>query len=178
MNGKKRRLALVGAIAVVLLAAFASVLPGRGTEQAQAQSGGTPAIVNPFGCIVGNDGHVTRPAGSEIVIRQGYASTAIGGVYAFVKAQTTILSVNDGRMVDVSDTWSNPEPLAGFAGVTRVTYPTGVTIAAGESMRFTFAQVIDRPLTDPSDYDGDGTLDPPRPFKGLAFGGTCTVTGI
>ena len=114
MTGKKHRLALVGAIAVGLTAGFAAVLSGPGAEQAQAQSGGTPTIVNPFGCIVGNNGHVTRPAGSEIVIRQGYASTAIGGVYAFVKAQTTILSVSDGRMVDVSDTWSDPEPVPGF----------------------------------------------------------------
>lgn len=174
MVGKRRRLALIGTATAV--AAAAAVLPLRGAEQALAQGGGTPTLVNAYGCIVGNGGHVTRPAGSEIVIGQSYASNAIGGVYSFRKAQTTIVSVNDAPMIDVSGGWGDPEPLAGFAAVTRMTSPTGVTIAAGESMRFTFALIWDRPLTDPSDYDGDGRIDPLTVGKGLSFGGTCTVT--
>ena len=170
-----RRLALIGTAAVVVTAA-AVVVPLRVAEQARAQTGGTTTVVNAYGCIVGNGGHVTRPAGSEIVIGLGYASGAIGGVYAFRKAETTIVSVNDAPMIDVSGSWGDPEPLAGFAAVTRMTSPTGVTIAAGESMRFTLALIFDRPLTDPSDYDGDGRIDPVTVGKGLSFGGTCSVT--
>jgi hypothetical protein len=174
MTGRRWFAATIAA--ALLAAASLGLVPQPGAD-ALAQTGGTPAIVNAYACIVGNGGAATVPAGSEVVIRQGYASTAVGGLYSFLKAQTTILSVNDRQMVDVSASWADPEPLAGFAGVTRVTYPTGTTLAAGDSMRFTFAEVFDRPLTDPSDYDGDGRIDPAvPPADGLAFGGTCTVT--
>lgn len=170
-----RKLRIVLALA---LGAAGTTLLGaagiRGGDVALAQDGGTPTIVNAYSCIVVNGGHVTRPAGSEIVIRQGYATTAPGAIGAFLRAQLTTLSVDDAPMVDVSGDWRLEDSESGaLAGVV---HPTGVVIGAGGSMRFTFALAFDRPLTDPSDYDGDGTLDPNRGTRGLAFGGTCTVS--
>ena len=56
-------------------------------------------------------------------------------------------------------------------------HDTGVTLHnPGDSMRFTFALIFNRPFTDVSDYDGDGVPDPAHGKAGLSFGGTCNVT--
>lgn len=172
------RSTLGAALALAACAALAWLLLEPSGNLARAQYGGsTPVIVNAFGCIEGLGGQRFVPAGSEIVIRQGYASTAAGGVKAFFDAQTTALSVNDAPMIDVSDNWFEVDVQAG--ALARVEYPTGFTLwEPGDSMRFTFALVFDRPLLDPSDYDGDGTIDPNLGGPGLAFGGTCTVTAF
>jgi hypothetical protein len=175
-QGRLRRL-LAGVLGCIAVAAAAALAFQGGGNIAQAQyGGGTPTNVNAYNCIAGNGGHVTRPAGSMIVIRSGYASV-VGGVKAFLGAQTTILSVGDSPMIDVSDLYGPIEGNQPFGAVTFINYPTGITLHnPGDSMRFTFAVVIDRALTDPSDYDGDGRLDPQNGRKGLSFGGSCTVT--
>jgi hypothetical protein len=101
-----------------------------------------------------------------------------GSQRSFLEAQTSIVSVNDGLMVDVSDDYTEPEQGPNGRWTTWLRYSTGVTLVnPGDSMRFTFALVFDRPLTDTSDLDGDGSIDPAVPgHPGLAFGGTCTVT--
>ena len=113
-----------------------------------------------------------------IVIRNGWISTVFGSQRSFLEAQTSILSVNDGPMVDVSDAYTEPEQAPDARWTTWLRYPTGVTLVnPGDSMRFTFALVFDRSVTDTSDLDGDGSIDPVVPgHPGLAFGGTCTVT--
>lgn len=163
----------VAAVSIIAVTA----LQGGGSP-ALAQYGGTPTRVNAFGCLARPTAHVTRPAGSTIVISQGFATTAPGAVRGFVTSQTTAVSVNDDAMIDVSDRWSAPESLVG-GGSTRLLHDTTVTLEhPGDSMRFTFALILNRPFTDPSDYDDppDGKLDPARLPKGLSFGGTCTVT--
>lgn len=171
----RKSLQLVAACVAALAVAFA--LRG-GVVAAQAQYGGEPTVVqvSAYGCIAFLGGRRTVPANSTIVIRQGWASTAIGGVQSFLRAEQTVVSVNDGPMWEASDQYGAPEP--GSVGwVTWIEVPTGVTLhQPGDSMRFTFAMLAARPLTDPSDYDGDGKLDPPHPAAGLMFGGTCTVT--
>lgn len=167
-------LALVAALALAL----SSVGFGGGAV-ARAQAGGTPVEVGVFGCIAGfGGGHRTVPAGSMIVIRNGWISTVFGSQRSFLEAQTSILSVNDGPMVDVSDAYTEPERAPDGQWTTWLRYPTGVTLVnPGDSMRFTFALVFDRSVTDTSDLDGDGSIDPVVPgHPGLAFGGTCTVT--
>jgi hypothetical protein len=58
-----------------------------------------------------------------------------------------------------------------------LSHDTGVTLNnPGDSMRFTFALIFNRPFTDVSDLNGDGVPDPLPGKAGLAFGGTCTVT--
>jgi hypothetical protein len=178
-RGSVRRTAVLGLVAISAASALALGVVGfGGSTDARADIGGTPFEVGAFGCLAGFGGHRTVPAGSTIVIRNGWTSTVFGSQRSFLDAQTSILSVNDGPMVDVSDAYTEPEqsPVEGW--VTWLRYPTGVTLAnPGDSMRFTFALVFDRPVTDTSDLDGDGSIDPVVPgHPGLAFGGTCSVT--
>jgi hypothetical protein len=172
------RRAVVSAV-VALVCASALVLGsvGFGGGVARADAGGTPFEVGAFGCLRAFGGHRTVPAGSTIVIRNGWVSTVFGSQRSFLDAQTSIVSVNDGPMVDVSDGYTDPEQ-GPNQWATWLRYPSGVTLASpGESMRFTFTLVFDRPLTDTSDLDGDGSIDPVVPgHAGLSFGGTCTVT--
>jgi hypothetical protein len=177
-NGLVRRIVVIAVVALV--AAFAMVLGSVGLGEggvARADAGGTPFEVGAFGCLAAFGGHRTVPAGSMIVIRNGWQSTVMGSQRSFLAAQTSILSVNDHPMVDVSDSYTEPE-FANPWWSTWLRYPTGVTLASpGDSMRFTFTLVFDRPLTDTSDLDGDGSIDPLVPgHAGLAFGATCIVT--
>jgi hypothetical protein len=160
-------------LAVVLAAtAMLALLPGT-TKQARADSPGTPTTVSAFGCIVTNGGHVTRPAGSTIIIRQGIAEQAQGILVDFLGGQTTLLSVNDAQMVDVSDQWSGPAQQPSGFWLSAVEYPTGVTLAQpGDQMRFTFSLVVGGPVPEAALGPGQPAFNGP----GLAFGGTCTVT--
>lgn len=160
-----------------LLASLGPLSFAEGPTPASAQyGGGTPINVNAFGCINALGGQRSVPAGSSITIRFGWASGAVGGVHNFLNAQLTSVSVNDRVMVDVSGSYSAPAPHP-LGWATFIHYPTGVTLhAAGDSMRFTFVTHLTRKVTDPSDYDGDGTLDPTPYPRGLLVGGTCTVT--
>ena len=104
---KNRALLVVG---ICILAALASVLghlAGAGSARAAA---GTPRNVGAYGCINFLGGHRNVPAGSTIVIRSGWASGSPGAVNAFIGAQTTILSVNDAQMIDVSGGYEAPHP--------------------------------------------------------------------
>jgi hypothetical protein len=170
MRTKTMRLTYIAA----LLGAAATLawLPGT-TEVARADAPGTPTTVNAFGCIVSNAGHVTRPAGSTIVIRQGFSDHPRGVLVDFLGGQTTLLSVNDAQMVDVSDQWTEPvEQPSGF-WLSAVEYPTGVTLAQpGDQMRFTFSLVVGGPVPEAALEPGQPAFNGP----GLAFGGTCTVT--
>jgi hypothetical protein len=168
-------LAFIALIAVVALLLGSVGFPGGAV--ARAEAGGTPVEVGAFGCLAVFGGHRTVPAGSTIVIRNGWASTVFGSQRSFLNAQTSILSVNDGPMVDVSDAYTEPEQAPDGHWTTWLRHPTGVTLTnPGDSMRFTFALVFDRPLTDTSDLDGDGSIDPVTGHAGLQFGGTCIVT--
>ena len=171
---KNRALLVVG---ICILAALASVLghlAGAGSARAAA---GTPRNVGAYSCINFLGGHRNVPAGSTIVIRSGWASGSPGAVTSFINAQTTILSVNDAHMIDVSGGYEAPHPDGAGNFVSVNTYPTGVTLAnPGDSMRFTYALLLKRRVTDVYDVDGDGNRDPAHFQPGLVFGGTCTVT--
>ena len=183
MSGSRPR-TMFGTLATLTAAAALVwlVLSGGG-DVARAQYGGsTPVRVSAYGCIdplglFGTNGHVTTPAGSEILIGQGYSSSAPGGVKAFLDAETTLLSVNDALMIDVSHEWVEVPQESG--ALARLIHPTGIVLEEpGDSMRFTFALTSKRRLLDPSDYDGDGRIDPQLGGPGLMFGGTCTVTAV
>lgn len=175
-SGSVRRTVVLAFLALVAASALALGSVGfRGGGVARAEAGGTPVEVGAFGCIA-SGGHRSVPAGSMIVIRNGWLSTVVAGVRSFLGAQTSILSVNDGPMVDVSDDYTEPEQ-APDLWASWLRHPTGVTLAnPGDSMRFTFALLFDRRVTDTADLDGDGSIDPVGYGPGLAFGGTCTVT--
>ena len=161
--------------ALIAVAIAGAVLP---QPDARAQAGGNPVNVNAYRCIVLEGGHRTVPAGSTVVIRSGWTTTTSGGVRSFREAQTTLLSVNDGRTFDASGDYD--APMSDQAGWTSLLHhSTNVTLGEpGDTMRFTFALVFDRNVTDVFDYDGDGVPDPTPTGRGLSFGGTCTVTAV
>jgi hypothetical protein len=163
--------ALLGAVAVLVL------LPGTTERIARADTTGTPTAVSAFGCIVSNGGHVTRPAGSTIVIRQGFVEQTQGILRNFLQAQTTLASVNDGQMFDVSNQWPAPALSGGFSA-SFIEIPTGVTIAQpGDSMRFTFSLTLSTKVPEVFNPAAGGEPGQPVPNgPGLVFGGTCTVT--
>jgi hypothetical protein len=168
-------------LALVGMAAAVALLAGTTGQRATAGAAATVSEVSAYGCI-SSGGHVTRPAGSNIVIRQALAEQTLGILQDLLGAQTTIVSVNDAQMFDVSADWSAPEkvdlglPTLVWESVVKV--PTGVTLAnPGDQMRFTFAQVISS--TAPEVFNPAIGGIPGQPTfngTGLAFGGTCTVT--
>lgn len=97
----------------------------------------------------------------------------------FLQAQTTIVSVNDQPMFDVSDQWSAPFFNTAFSWwTTRMDVPTGVTLAQGASMRFTWSELLSNRVSDVMiPADGAEAGRPAATYgPGLVFGGTCTVT--
>src|SRR5262249_59666905 len=133
---RKYLAALLGAAALVLL-------PGTTERAAGADTTGTPSEVSAFGCIGNHGGHVTRPAGSTIIIRQGIGEQTLGILHNFLQAETTIASVNDAQMVDVSDRWGAPVFVPPGFWLATIEVPTGVTLAQpGDQMRFTFAELL------------------------------------
>ena|SRR5258707_9398971 len=154
---------LAAGVAVALTAEFA-------VQTSRASTAGVPIEVGAAACG-GSGGHVTVPAGSTIVIRQRLNDEAQGVLTALIKSQTTIVSVNDAFMFDVSDQWG--APVQQPEGTWRITLrvPTGVTLAnPGDQMRFTFAIVLSSTVAGPA-VEPSGKAGP-----GLYFGGTCTVT--
>ena len=168
--------ALLGAAAALAL------LVGTTERTARANTAGTPTLVSAFGCIGTNTGHVTRPAGSTIIIRQGIAEQTLGILNAFLTTQTTIASVNDAPMFDVSKNWGAPAQvdlgLPNLAWESVIEIPTGVTLAnPGDQMRFTFALTLSGKV--PEVFNpaiGGAAGQPASNGPGLDFGGTCTVT--
>ena len=165
------------AAALVGTAAALALLPGTTERVARADSSGTPTVVSAFGCIGDHNGHATVPAGSTVVIRQGIGEQTLGILSNFLNAQTTITSVNDAQLSDVSNQWGAPVFTGGF-WLAVIQIPTGVTLAQpGDQMRFTFALLLSTKVPEIFNPAADG--QPGKPVfngPGLNFGGTCTVT--
>jgi hypothetical protein len=137
---------------------------------ARADSTATPTTFSAFNCIGVNGGHKTVPAGSTVVIKQAFVDTRPGALLAFIKAQTTLVSVNDAQMSDVSSQFPAPAAIPGGFGST-LEVPTGVTLAnPGDQMRYTFSMTLS---TTTAPIPGDPST---QGKPGLVFGGTCTVT--
>jgi len=136
---------------------------------ASAATAGTETAVSAFGCASGG-GAVTVPAGSQVVVRQGWASGNVGLVRDFVNAQTTTVSLNGGAPVDVSNLWSTPAPVAAGA-VSFVSYDTGTTLAAGESLTFRLTTTLAHPVLD---KEPGGAVR----VTGTPIDATCTVTAV
>jgi hypothetical protein len=152
-----QRLATVAAVAAVSV----SVLPA-----AAATTAGT-SVVGASACAA-SGGSVTRPAGTEIVVRQGWAAKTQGLVIDFLHAQTSTVSANGGTPADVSDLYGAPTGSAETGWRADVYYPTGIVLAPGESMTFRFVATVSHTISDGLTLAGPGTL--------MDF--TCTVTGV
>jgi hypothetical protein len=152
-------------LAVAALALAALVLPGAAWADT--------SLVNPYVCSL-SSGQVTRPAGTEIVVRQGFSSKNRGLAQDLVASQTTTIAVNGGAPHDLSDLWSSPFEAPDGSWLVRNTYATGIALAGGESMTFRYVVSVSHQL-----WDGF-TFESGKP----AFGGpgtildvSCTVTG-
>jgi hypothetical protein len=158
------------AAALLGTAVALALLPGTMERVARADSTATPTTFSAFNCIGLNGGHKTVPAGSTVVIKQAFVDARPGALSAFIKAQTTLVSVNDAQMSDVSGQFPEPTAIPGGFGST-LEVPTGVTLAdPGDQMRYTFSMTLS---TTTAPIPGEPSTQG-RP--GLVFGGTCTVT--
>jgi DNA-binding beta-propeller fold protein YncE len=136
------------------------------------------SVVNAFGCQL-NGGQVFRPAGTEIVVRQGWGTSNRGLAMDFIQAQTTTVSVNGGAPVEISDGYNQPQPIEGSPSswVTRVEYPTGMVLAPGESMTFRFVWSVSHRLHDGISFENGEFGKPLFGGPGTSLDVSCTVTG-
>jgi hypothetical protein len=148
-----RILVAIGLVAAAL--ALPAVAWGYGTE------------VNPYACSL-SGGHVFRPAGTEIVVRQGWAATQRSYSWQFISAQQTIISVNGSTPYNLSRDWTTPRLVSPENWVTWVFFPTLVTLAPGESLSFHFVTSLRRTVYDGVSYGGPGEI----------IDSDCTVTGV
>jgi len=136
---------------------------------------GTPTIVGAVHCVM-SGGHVTRAAGSQIVVAVGWVAKTQGLVQDFLNAQTTTVSVNGGVPVDVSGGYIPIFPL-GTDFATRVFYDTGITLGVGDSLRFEVAMSMSHRMLDGLTFASDENDKPLFFGPGVAFVFPCTVTG-
>jgi hypothetical protein len=134
--------------------------------------------VNPFRCDVFQGGQLTVDAGSTITIRQGVAEQTFGILRAYLNAQTTTITVN-GTTVDVSGEFGAPEgPSVGKWGWTSwVNHPTGITLAAGESMNVVWTTTLAHPVPEVFNPAAGGQPGQPVSNHGTVTY-SCTVTAV
>jgi hypothetical protein len=150
--------------------------------QPAASDTGPTAVVSAYGCIVTNGGAITRPAGSTIVVRQGWAEQTRGIDQDFLNHETTLLSLDGAPPTDVSDQWSAPTQVdLGFPELvweSSIERDTGMTLAhPGDHMQFNFSLSVTSAV--PEIFNpaiGGPARGPTFNGPGLIFGGTCTVT--
>jgi hypothetical protein len=122
--------------------------------------------VSAYGCYL-EGGQVNRPAGTELVVKQGWSASNRGLAEDFRQAQTTTISLNGGPPVDVSAGYDIPHQ-EGSGWVTRVFYRTGITLVAGQTVTFHFTATISHTV-----YDGVAFAS-----RGTVMDFTCAVTGV
>jgi hypothetical protein len=121
--------------------------------------------------------HVFRPAGTEIVVRQGLIFKSQGLTNDFLQAQSSALSVNGGTAIDVSGFYSRPTEVSGVWS-TVLRFPTGITLASGESMTFHLVISLSHAIVDGITFENGESGKPVFYGPGVTFDlGTCTVTG-
>jgi hypothetical protein len=155
----------------LLLLAICVVSAGVAASTAQAAD----VNVNPFRCQ-NQGGNLTVPAGSSIVIRQGVSEQTLGILHSYLNAQTTAISFN-GTMVDVSDAWPTPERRPQGDWATFITYPTGITLGAGESLTVVWVTTLAHVVPEVFNPAAGGEPGQPLPNAGSVTY-TCTVTAF
>jgi hypothetical protein len=153
-----------------LLTVTAVVLAALTTAATAPASDATVSLGN---CVFGNGGHVTRPAGSTIVVRNAFATKNYGLSVDFLHAQSTEIAIDGGPAADVSSLYGEPVQRDDGSWTTALLYATGVTLTSpGDSMTF-------RVTVSLSHRFADVTAEPGQPLfggPGLALDATCTVT--
>jgi hypothetical protein len=138
------------------------------------------SVVGTGNCILANGGHVTRPAGSTIVIRNGYQTQNYGLLNVWLGAQTTTLSVNGGPAVDVSDLYAAPVRTGDGLWLASELYPTGVTLAnPGDTLTFRITISVSHFIVDVT--NGIEGYEPGKPLTGgpgVTWDAACTITAV
>jgi hypothetical protein len=155
----------------LVVAALAAVVLGGTASTAAAAD----AIVHPSTCAA-QGGQATVPAGSTLVVRQGLAEQTRGNLTAFLNAQTTTLTINGGAPIDLSGGYESPTA-AGGGYVSFVNYPTGMTLAAGQSATFAFTISLSHPVPEVFNPAAGGDAGEPV-FNSGSTTVTCTVTAV
>jgi hypothetical protein len=144
---------------------------------AATASAATPVTVSIYGCAFVDHGAMTVPEGSTVTFRSGWATTNRGFTQMFLEAVTTTASIDGTPIADAAGYWSTPAKAGGpdFPWLTLWTYPTGVTLGAGDSVTLSTDWVLSHTVLDGSTTDGELNHIP----AGSVFGGpvSCTVTG-
>jgi hypothetical protein len=122
--------------------------------------------VSPSGCNA-SGGYVTRPAGTDIVIRQGWSTATKKEDQEFIRSQETTVSVNGGAPISLSDDWTTPRAYSPSSWITWVFYPTAIVLGPGQTMSFHYVTSLKRTVFDGVNYAGPGTV----------IESYCTVTG-
>jgi hypothetical protein len=122
--------------------------------------------VSASGCNA-SGGYVTRPAGTDIVIRQGWSAATKKQDQDFIRSQETTVSVNGGAPISLSDDWTTPRAYSPSSWITWVFYPTAIVLGPGQSMSFHYVTSLKRTVFDGIGYAGPGTV----------IESYCTVTG-
>lgn len=156
---------------LTILAATAVALAATATASADGTS-----TVGVYGCFV-NGGNVTRPAGTEIVARTGWAAKTRGLVQDFLQAQTTTLDVSGRTSIDASTMYDEPATRGQGDWASFVNVPTGVTLAPGESVTLTVTLAVSHRVTDGLVF-ANGENGRPQFFEPGAIDFSCTVTGV
>jgi len=154
-----------------LVLALIGVLSALAATSAQA----AVVNVNPFVCSAFNGGTMTVPAGSQITVRQGFSEQTRGILTAFLNAQTSTISFS-GTTVDVADAFAGPDQSPQGDWVSFVTYPTGITLAAGQSLTVAWTTSLDHRV--PEVFNPAAGGEPGKPVLNEAGTVTwsCTVT--
>jgi hypothetical protein len=134
-----------------------------------------------------NTGQGTVPAGSTVTLQGREVFFNQGLPMVFLKDVTVTASVDGTQIANANSYWSAPEPFppGGPKALATVwTYPTGITLGAGQSMIFTTDWVLAHAVGGGPNL---GPMKPPPPWgvfgsvthAGSAINGpiTCTITG-
>jgi hypothetical protein len=132
-----------------------------------------PVTVSYAGCVFGNGGSATVPADSAVSIRFGWGTETKAQVAAFLKAVTTYASVDGTNVANANSYLSAPAVVSG-TWATIWTYPTGRSLATGQSMTVTLNFYLSHKVATGRDPD-TGRLLKAGPGFVMPQGLSCTV---
>jgi hypothetical protein len=168
---------LLTALAALLIAALVASMAAP-TAAATSFSDVNPA----FCAAVG--GQTTRPAGTELRLRDGENSYSFGNLVAWLETQTTTVSINGGPVIDLTNNF-NPITFEDPFYVTRNFYDTGIVLQPGVSVSFVYDLELSHQVAFATNVGNVNPEDHPvffEPTTTIAEGfpaapWSCTVTG-
>ena len=123
-------------------------------------------------------GSETVPAGSQVDLTIAWTTKTRGLEDTFLDAVTTVASVDGNPIANANSYFGAPTGDNTDGWLMRWTYPTGITLASGQTMTVSFDWILAYEITDGYKYG-----DPPQKSHigpGSAFGGpiSCTITAV